>query len=74
VSPFYRALVDVGLGDGDGAMSALEEAFRDRSGWLVFLNVEPEFDGLRSDPRFLDLLRRAGHTRSGQSESPSARP
>ena len=60
VSPFYRAMVEVGLGDRDKAMEALEEAFKDRSGWLVFLNVEPEFDSLRSDPRFVDLLRRAG--------------
>jgi TolB-like protein/DNA-binding winged helix-turn-helix (wHTH) protein len=74
VSPFYRAMVDVGLGDRDGALSALEEAFRDRSSWLVFLDVEPEFGGLRSDPRFVDLLRRAGHTAASRSESPSARP
>jgi tetratricopeptide (TPR) repeat protein len=61
VSPFYRAMVDVGLGDRDGAIAALEAAFQDRSGWLVFLNVEPEFDSLRTDSRFLDLLRRVGH-------------
>jgi TolB-like protein/DNA-binding winged helix-turn-helix (wHTH) protein/tetratricopeptide (TPR) repeat protein len=69
ISPFYRAMVDVGLGDHDGAMSALEEAFKDRSGWLVFLNVEPEFERLRSDPRFLALLRRAGHAAPGPANS-----
>ena len=62
VSPFYRAMVEVGLGDRDAGIAALEGAYRDRSGWLVFLNVEPEFDVLRSDPRFVDLLRRVGHT------------
>ena len=66
VSPFYRAMVEVGLGDKGRAMEALEAAFKDRSGWLVFLNVEPEFDSLRSDPRFVDLLHRAGHPGPGE--------
>jgi len=73
VSPFYRAMVEVGLGDRDAAMSALEGAYDDRSGWLLFLNVEPEFDSLRSDPRFLDLLRRVGHAGPGRRASPPPR-
>jgi TolB-like protein/DNA-binding winged helix-turn-helix (wHTH) protein len=60
VSPFHRALIYTGLGDNDQAMIWLERAFAERSGWMVFLNVEPEFQSLRSNKRFLDLLRRIG--------------
>jgi len=37
------------LGDTDEAVRWLERAYDDRSGWLMFLPVEPEFDGLRED-------------------------
>ena len=58
---FYPAVVKAGLGDNTGALAGLEKAFAERSAWMVFLKVEPFFDGLRNDPRFADLLRRAGH-------------
>ncbi len=60
VSPYRLAVVYVGLGEKDQALAALEQAYTDRSGLLVWLNVEPAFDPLREDPRFDDLLRRIG--------------
>jgi len=48
------------LGDRDRAIAALEAAYDKRSLVLVFLNVEPLFDSLRSDLRFQDLVRRVG--------------
>jgi tetratricopeptide (TPR) repeat protein len=57
-SPYHQALIAVGLGDRQGAMRALERAFADRSGWMVFLPVEPEFAGLRQEPRLQQLLAR----------------
>ena len=36
----------------------LEKAYADRSSELVFLRVNPYFDDVRSDPRFVDLVRR----------------
>jgi len=36
----------------------LQKAYEDRSHWLVWLNLDPRFDNVRSDPRFADLLRR----------------
>jgi TolB-like protein/DNA-binding winged helix-turn-helix (wHTH) protein/Flp pilus assembly protein TadD len=58
VSPYYFAIVYLGLGDNEQAMNWLEKAFGDRSNGLVFMRVEPELDHLRSNPRFLALEQR----------------
>jgi TolB-like protein/DNA-binding winged helix-turn-helix (wHTH) protein/Tfp pilus assembly protein PilF len=58
VSPFYVAIVYLGLGKNELAMNWLEKAYADKSNGLVFLKVEPELDPLRSDPRFISLLRK----------------
>ena len=59
--PAYNfAEIYIGLGDKEQAMTLLEKALADRSMLLTFLKVDPEFDSLRSDPRFKDLIRRAG--------------
>lgn len=55
-SPYHQALIAVGLGDQTAMMRALERAFADRSGWLVFLPVEPEFAQVRATPAFQRLL------------------
>ena len=55
VSPFYIAIVYLGLGKNETAMTWLEKAYADRSNGLVFLKVEPELDPLRSSPRFVAL-------------------
>ena len=47
------------LGDKNAAFRALEKAFANRAG-LLFIKVDPQFDNLRSDPRFDDLLHRIG--------------
>ena len=60
ISAFQIALVNVGLGDKDAALAALEEAYRERSTLLTYLKMDPRFDPLRGDPRFQDLLRRIG--------------
>ncbi len=58
VSPYDLAILYVGLGDKNRAMEQLNRAYDDRAGWLIYLNVEPIFDPLRSDPRFADLISR----------------
>jgi serine/threonine protein kinase/tetratricopeptide (TPR) repeat protein len=60
VPALNRALVHIGLGDHDAAFDALELAYRERSSWLVSLQVEPLFDSLRTDARLSDLERRMG--------------
>jgi TolB-like protein/Tfp pilus assembly protein PilF len=60
VSPYFIALVHVGLGDTDEAFHWLDTACEHRSDWLVHLKIEPALDPLRSDPRFGKLVRRVG--------------
>ena len=60
VSPYYFALVYAGLGQSDQALSWLERAWDEHSGHVVFLKVEAEWDPLRQDPRFADLVQRIG--------------
>jgi serine/threonine protein kinase/tetratricopeptide (TPR) repeat protein len=58
--PAAVALVYSGLGEKDEAFSWLERANEERDPWATGLKVEPMFDPLRTDPRFLDLLHRVG--------------
>jgi len=58
VSPMSIAQAYVGLGDKDRAFEWLNKAFEDRSGRLVNVRSQPNFDMLRGDPRLDDLLRR----------------
>jgi TolB-like protein/DNA-binding winged helix-turn-helix (wHTH) protein/Flp pilus assembly protein TadD len=60
VSPYVRAAVHVGLGEHARALSALEQAYADRSWLVAMLNVDPVFDALRGDARFEALLRQLG--------------
>jgi serine/threonine protein kinase/Tfp pilus assembly protein PilF len=71
--PEMVAQAYVRAGDKDLAFKWLERAFRERSNYMVFLNVEPVYDPLRSDPRFKDLLRRVGlpETTSPQPSQPA---
>jgi tetratricopeptide (TPR) repeat protein len=49
------------LGNKDEAFRWLDTAFKDRVPYLIWnLPANPDLDGLRSDPRYTDLLRRLG--------------
>ena len=63
VSPYYFALVYVGLGQPNKALDWLEKAFADRSNGLVFLKVDPALDDLRSNPRFVALQQKLNFPR-----------
>jgi TolB-like protein/Tfp pilus assembly protein PilF len=58
VAPYHLALIAAGLGNTADSVRWLERAFEDRSGWMMFLPVEPEFDAMRRDPAFQRLLAR----------------
>jgi len=61
ISPYMIGAIYASLGDKDKAFEFLEKAFRERSPDVPsFLRVDPRMDGLRSDPRFQQLVHRVG--------------
>lgn len=60
VSPMAFAYLYAAIGDKDAALAWLEKAYGERAPWLLFVGADPQFDGLRSDPRFAELLKRWG--------------
>ena len=64
VSPFIQAIdkaaVYQEIGDQEQLFAALQQSFEKREHWLLYIKTAPQFDSLRSDPRFHDLLRRIG--------------
>ena len=58
VSPYCFADVYLGAGDKDQLFTWLEKAYEERVRQMVMLKVEPQFDSVRSDPRFQSLLQR----------------
>jgi TolB-like protein/Flp pilus assembly protein TadD len=63
VSPFDIAIVHAGLGDRDAAFECLENAYQQRVFRIIELTF-PMFDDLRSDPRWVDMVRRVGLSRA----------
>lgn len=61
VPAYFLAMIHAGLDERDSAIEWLEKAYEDRSGWIVWLAIDPRLDCLRRDPRFENLLHRAGH-------------
>jgi hypothetical protein len=70
VAPFYAAVIHAALDEREPALQALETAHAERSGWMVFLGVEPFFDDLRGEARFRTLMQKVGLP----FPSPSPRP
>jgi tetratricopeptide (TPR) repeat protein len=57
LSAYHLAAIYVALKDTDSAFHWLNEAIKNGADWLVFLKVDPRFDTLHSDPRFVEILR-----------------
>ena len=73
VSPKPFINLYASLGDIDRAYQWVEEAFRRRDSTVVFLEVVPVFDPLRSDVRFGEMLHRVGLMPARRSGVPRLR-
>ena len=63
VAPFNLAIVHLGMGDRERALDYLEQAYAARSQWLVILKMDRIFDPLRSEPRFIALMKKLNFER-----------
>jgi hypothetical protein len=60
VAPESFAVLHAALAEKDEALTWLEHAYQARSNYIVSLKTVPSVDSLRDDPRFVELLQRAG--------------
>jgi tetratricopeptide (TPR) repeat protein len=60
VPAYSLAIVNTALGNEDQAFEWLEKACEERNVWIGWIKVSPEFDRLRSHPRFTQLLEHIG--------------
>jgi hypothetical protein len=62
VSPWEMAFECAFLGNDDKEeiLKFLEAAYQERSPWIVFIQNEPVFDFLHSDPRYRALIKKIG--------------
>jgi tetratricopeptide (TPR) repeat protein len=58
--PYEVAYVADRKGDRSLALDWLQKAYDHHDYWALFVNVDPEWDALRSDPRFQELMHRMG--------------
>lgn len=58
VPSYDIALVCAGLRWKDQALEYLSQAYRERSGWMTYIKIDPRLDPLRADVRLITLLHR----------------
>ncbi len=63
VPALYSAALYTSLGDSKNGITLLEKAAKERSDYLIFLNVDPMGDSLRAIPSFQALLGQIGLTK-----------
>jgi eukaryotic-like serine/threonine-protein kinase len=58
VDNYFVATIFAALGEKDEAFALLNKACAERSYWMPWINIDPQLDNLRSDPRFDALVQR----------------
>ena len=60
VSPVHLGMICAGLGDNEAALKWLEKAYDGGVATLSGVMIDPQFQSLRTNPRFRKLLQRMG--------------
>ena len=58
VPQYHFALSYMGLGDRENALASLEKAYEQHDAMMIFLKVESKWQDLRSEPRFIELMKK----------------
>jgi TolB-like protein/DNA-binding winged helix-turn-helix (wHTH) protein len=58
VPPLHFAVRYARLGRKDEALRCLEQAYAEHVPWLIFIQNDPDFDSLHSDPRYRAIVRK----------------
>ena len=58
ISPFWIAVLNFVLDRKEQFFKWLEKGYREHDVLMIFLNVDPLFDPVRSDPKFQSILRK----------------
>jgi DNA-binding winged helix-turn-helix (wHTH) protein/TolB-like protein/Tfp pilus assembly protein PilF len=58
VPPYNIAVAYLAVGEREKALDYLEKGFADRDVRMVFLKVEPQWEPLRTEKRFVELIKR----------------
>jgi tetratricopeptide (TPR) repeat protein len=58
VSPLWPAIIYIGLGERQRSLDGMEKAYEIHDPWLMQIKMDKVFDPLRSEPRFIELLRK----------------
>jgi len=58
--PYLKSLVPIRLGDKETSLAWLNQAFEQRDRGIIYAKHEPLLEPLRTDRRFVDLIRRIG--------------
>ena len=69
VDPADLGIADFGLGHDDEAFNQLEQAYQERSSWLLYFKAFPAFERLRNDPRFVRILMEMGFDEKGYARN-----
>ena len=60
VSSFWTAAIYLSLGELDRSFKWFEKGIEERDGNMLYFTIPPVFDPIRSDPRYMNLLRKMG--------------
>ena len=58
VSSYDIALIHSGLGQTEKCLESLNQAYEIREGGMIYITVDPRWQSVRSDPRFIEMVGR----------------